>query len=64
MYGGLNVFVDAFEKQIFENRGSSRIDVNYGLTKEEFQMFKKFFEYNSPNKLGNALINASEKKIS
>ena len=45
MYNGLNIIVDAFEKQIFEYGARSRIDVDYdsdayGLTDKELQMFK------------------------
>ena len=67
LYNGLNIIVDAFEKQIFEYDGHSRIDVDYdsdayGLTDKELEMFKNFFKYYKPNELRNALINADEKK--
>ena len=68
MYNGLNIIVDAFEKQIFQCEGHSRIDVDYDsdaykLTNKELQMFKKFFKYGNPNELRNALIDADEKYI-
>ena len=67
MYNGLNIIVDAFEKQIFEYGGRSRIDVDYDsdtykLTDKELQMLKKVFKYDNPNELRNALIDTDEKK--
>ena len=68
MYNGLNIIVDAFEKQIFEYGGRSRIDVDYDsdtykLTDKELQMLKKVFKYDNPNELRNALIDTDEKNI-
>ena len=67
MYNGLNIIVDAFEKEIFEYGIRSRIDVDYDsdaykLTEKELQLFKKFFKYDNPKELRNALIDADEKK--
>ena len=67
LYKGLNIIVDAFEKQIFEYGDHSRIDVNYDsdtckLTDKELQMFKKIFKYDNPNELRIALIDVDEKK--
>ena len=68
MYNGLNIIVDAFEKEIFEYGIRSRIDVDYDsdaykLTEKELQLFKKIFKYDNPKELRNALIDADEKKI-
>ena len=53
MYNGLNIIVDAFEKQIFEYEDRPKIDVDYDLdtydlTDKELQLFKKLFKYNNP----------------
>ena len=48
LYNGLNIIMDAFEKQVFEYGGYSRIDVGYGLTNKELQMFKKILNMITP----------------
>ena len=68
MYNGLNIIVDAFEKQIFDYEGRPKVDVDYdsdtyNLTHKKLQMFKKFFEYDNPSELRDALIDVDEKNI-
>ena len=67
MYNRLNVIVDAFEKRIFKYEDHPKIDVDYdldiyNLADKELQLFKKFFKYDNPSKLRDALIDADEKK--
>ena len=67
MYNGLNIIVDAFEKQIFEYEDRPKIDVDYDLdtydlTDKELQLFKKNFKYDNPSKLRDALIDVDEKE--
>ena len=56
MYNGLNIIVDAFEKEILEYGIRSRIDVDYDsdaykFTEKELQMFKNFFKYDIPQRV-------------
>ena len=67
MYNGLNIIVDAFEKQIFEYEDHPKIDVDYDLdtydlTDKELQLFKIFLKYDNPSKLRDALIDVDEKE--
>ena len=72
LHNGLNIIVDAFEKRIFEYEGRSKIDVDYdldtcdsdtyNLIDKELGMFKKYFKYDNPSELWDALIDADEKK--
>ena len=72
LHNGLNIIVDAFEKRIFEYEGRPKIDVDYdldtcdsdtyNLIDKELGMFKKYFKYDNPSELWDALIDADEKK--
>ena len=66
--------MDAFERRVFENKGRPKIDVDYdstsdsntyesyGLTDNKLQMFKKLFGYETPIKLMQALIEATDEE--
>ena len=66
--------MDAFERRVFENKGRPEIDVDYdstsdsntyesyGLTDNKLQMFKKLFGYETPIKLMQALIEATDEE--
>ena len=67
LYNGLNIIVDAFERLVFEYGGRPEIDVDYGsdtydLTDRELQMFKKLFNYDNPDELRGALMDADKKE--
>ena len=67
MYDRVKIIIDAFERGVFEYGGCPKIDVNhdlktYGLTDNELQIFKKLFNYASPNELWNDLIYTDKEK--